>query len=514
MKEPLHFEVYEKTSQRADHINSLTLPTKYPSFVLVFNDDWNDYSYHTWFALWYCESPDSIDLIGELKIINDSESLNIYEELPRSFDEPLPSEFCSLGISSNYYLKLITLFSDKSYAYQVLRYLRDVAIDVNIREKFELTDIYKTSLLRDYSSEKALKEARLILEDRVSINAFSFDFRFNMPYKEELITRWKVKIDYKPKAFNRIFGIIGENGVGKTAMLKQFTRDFIADENKGFRKKPLFNCLTVISSVSSDDYPESEPLNTVPYIYYHLDQNPGNKKKIIDAVNRITQSKSIVEGDSKVTLFLDFIKKVIKNDNLNSYVKDMFRIEIQEEPYYEKKYILNEDVLNSFLSLLSSGQLHVFAMATFLISDMHLSSLIIIDEPEVHLHPSSMVDFMYFLYTLLQMFDSYAIIATHSPLIIREILNPNVYHIIRTEDNIPLVSKVAYDTFGEDIDVLYNKIFNYNEFESIFSITVKDLVSEGKDAKAIEEELSTTLPMNLNARLRISDIVRNNEDNE
>ena len=306
---------------------------------------------------------------------------------------------------------MLTVLQDKALTYEVLRYLRDVAVDVNIREKFENLDAYKVSLLRDYSSEKTLKEARLILEERVLRDAFSFDYRFTMPYNQQIKAQWHIDIDYNPKPFKRIFGLIGENGVGKTSMLRRFTKDFMAKENKGFHTKPLFNSLTVIGSVVSDKYLAFQPNNVVPYIYYHLDQNQEN---------------------------------------------------VQTEPYSEKRYILNEDILKSFLELLSSGQLHIFTMATFLIADMHLSSLVIIDEPEVHLHPSSIIEFMYFLYTLLQIFDSYAIIATHSPLIIREMLNTNVYKIIRTKEDIPMVSRIDFDTFGEDIAVLYNKIFGYN----------------------------------------------------
>lgn len=509
MESPLHFEVYKKRTQRADNPNSLTKPHKYPAFVLIFNDDWNDYSYHSWFALWYCIDKDNIQCIDELKIIKDDNSQNIYEELPKSFDTPLSDEFCSLGISSNYYQRLLTVLQDKALTYEVLRYLRDVAVDVNIREKFENLDAYKVSLLRDYSSEKALKEARLILEERVLRDAFSFDYRFTMPYNQQIKAQWHIDIAYNPQPFKRIFGLIGENGAGKTSMLRRFTKDFMAKENKGFHTKPLFNSLNVISSVASDKYLTSQPNNVVPYIYYHLDQNQENVQNIVRAVNRIATSKYIVDKQSKVKIYLDFIKKVFKNDAVENYLSEMFVEKEQTEPYSEKRYILNEEILKSFLELLSSGQLHIFTMATFLIADMHLSSLVIIDEPEVHLHPSSIIDFMYFLYTLLQIFDSYAIIATHSPLIIREMLNTNVYKIIRTKEDIPMVSRIDFDTFGEDIAVLYNKIFGYNESESIFSITVKHLISEGRDRADIENILTSTLPMNLNARLRIFDSLKN-----
>jgi len=49
----LHFEVQRKHGQRADYGASVESPEQLPSFVLVFNDDWNDFTYRTWFALFY-----------------------------------------------------------------------------------------------------------------------------------------------------------------------------------------------------------------------------------------------------------------------------------------------------------------------------------------------------------------------------------------------------------------------------------------------------------------------------
>ena len=47
---PLHFEVQIKQGQRADYLASVQPPKRYPCFILVFNWDWTDYEYHTWFC--------------------------------------------------------------------------------------------------------------------------------------------------------------------------------------------------------------------------------------------------------------------------------------------------------------------------------------------------------------------------------------------------------------------------------------------------------------------------------
>lgn len=509
MKEKLSFAVQTKASQRADHSNSVRQPEVCPCFVLVFNDDWNDYSYYTWFALWYFNSDGEKRFIGELKILN-RDSENTFDIIPKTFDAPLSSDFCSLGISSRYYQKLITALGNKEKVYEVLKYLRDAAVDVRIKEEFDNLDGFKHSLLRDMSSEKAMKEARMIIEERGSEKAFSFAYRFKVPYNDKSECLWKVHIDYNPKKFSRIFGVIGENGVGKTSMLRNFVADFTSDESGGFRHKPLFNSLSVISSVSSDNYPQSKLDIGIPYNCYSLDQNRENYDTLLGAAERIVQSRALVNGVSKISIYYDVIRILIGSQADSMFVvidKDDDGNGIGNPDSNNMK--LDGESMRNLLPELSSGQLHILAMTTFLIADMHLSSLIIIDEPEVHLHPSSIVDFMILLFRILDRFHSYAIIATHSPLIVREMVNTNVYQFCRADENIPLVSRVAYDTFGEDISTLYCKIFGYDESQSIFSKVVSTLAQRKRkwNTDEIEKFLASELPMNLNARFRIYDIV-------
>lgn len=497
----LNFEVQIKATQRADHPNSVKKPQTVPSFVLVFNDDWDDYSYATWYALWYYTESDEKILVGELKILNREHDI-CYEAIPKQFNTPLPDDFCSLGLNSYYYKNLVDYFG-KEMAYEVLDYLGDVAVDINRREAFEDEKGYKVSLLRDLSSEKALREAKMIIEDRSPAKFFSFNYEFHTPYNSETEVVWKVPVSYEPSILGRVFGVVGENGVGKTSMLKKFVEDFVSKELGGFKFKPLFNSLNVISSVSSDNYPNQEAADNIPYNYYNLDQTRENYDRILGAADRISTSKTLVNNRSKLDLYRDILTEV-----MGDWIAPVFD-EIESDEWDDYELVLNKAELGALLPELSSGQLHILALATYLIADMHLSSLVIIDEPEVHLHPSSVVDFMLFLSNILRKFQSYAIIATHSPLIVREMINTNVYKFVRSNENVPLISRVAYDTFGEDISTLYNRIFGYDESMSLFTKIVETKARKNRrlTVKDIEDELSSELPMNLNARLRIFDIL-------
>lgn len=99
----LHFEVQTKEGKRSDYIDSVKQPKCYPCFILVFNWNWRDHDYNTWFFLFYFASATDKKKIGELKIMNSAQK-NTMDALPEKFDAPLDDSFCSLGINTNYYV--------------------------------------------------------------------------------------------------------------------------------------------------------------------------------------------------------------------------------------------------------------------------------------------------------------------------------------------------------------------------------------------------------------------------
>lgn len=59
---------------------------------------------------------------------------------------------------------------------------------------------------------------------------------------------------------------------------------------------------------------------------------------------------------------------------------------------------------------------------------------------------------------VLEEFESYAIIATHSPLIVREMVSDNVYTLERIGNTLS-VAKIGIECFGEDVSILSDVIF-------------------------------------------------------
>ena len=63
-----------------------------------------------------------------------------------------------------------------------------------------------------------------------------------------------------------------------------------------------------------------------------------------------------------------------------------------EDNPYPKPY-LNKKRLEQLVKQFSTGQLQLFTLITHVCAYIHLNSLVVLDEPEIHLHPRLVTDF-------------------------------------------------------------------------------------------------------------------------
>lgn len=126
------------------------------------------------------------------------------------------------------------------------------------------------------------------------------------------------------------------------------------------------------------------------------------------------------------------------------------------EEFENKLYFYNEEKE----IYLSSGQQTYVDLIVNILALIKPNSLILIDEPENTLHPNLEVDFIKILQEILNDFDSFAIIATHSPTIVREVPESFVRVIKFDESGQPLIDFPSIKTFGADIGTITNYVFD------------------------------------------------------
>ena len=184
----------------------------YP-FVLLENDNWDDYSYKTLFHPVIHLAEGEFVNLKDVKILQLDQGYG-RTEIARTF-EVLDASYCSLGQELAYYESLLTLSSDIRIDY--LTSMRDAAADASIRDLFHGEDGFRVSLLRWGPAERALEDAPAILQgtDRADSKlSFTFHTTFGA---NEFATRFQY--DQIKGLPGRINAIIGYNGTGKTRLL-------------------------------------------------------------------------------------------------------------------------------------------------------------------------------------------------------------------------------------------------------------------------------------------------------
>jgi len=500
----MHFEVYTKyPGYKVSELGSTTTPTQYPCVELVHNDGWNDYDYKDWYGLWYFVDPHTAAFLGDVKIMTRQEKTTS-EALGKGFEGQLDDSFCSLGLNTNYYANLYQYFEDKGLLYDLMRNLRDCAYEPRIYEEFCELYEFRKALMREMSSQEAQKFGWTLLNGRQLGDAYIFSYlsRIKRPDESMQDILLNVQFPFECPDYKRTMCIIGENGMGKTQLLCGLTESLVNAVSTRFNKLPLFNGCLVICSTPYDKYPPATPKDKIHYLKISVEQT---KHDLIDELGmsiELIKERPSIGGKNMIELYYQTIV-----DQIGEVVKPI--LEWVEDPKvpWEGEYVYRDKELRRVIDIMSSGQLHLFSLITQIYTNIHFSTLLIIDEPEVHLHPHTVVEFMKILANILTRFRSFAIIATHSPLIVREVISKNVQVLQEVDNHLQLVS-VPYNTFGEDITTLYYKIFDYDIKDSFFTHVIKQMIwTYELSYEQIIQRLGQEVDLSLNALLTIRDLV-------
>ena len=147
----------------------------------------------------------------------------------------------------------------------------------------------------------------------------------------------------------------------------------------------------------------------------------------------------------------------------------LFRSRLEEE-YYKAA------VIERF-SMLSSGHKNILLTLVSLVNYVEEKTLVILDEPEEHLHPPLVSALIRALSVLLTYRNGVAVIATHSPVIVQEIPKKCVWK-IRRKGKYHIFNRPEIETFGENLGELTTEIFGYDVGNSGFHALLKEAVKK------------------------------------
>lgn len=141
---------------------------------------------------------------------------------------------------------------------------------------------------------------------------------------------------------------------------------------------------------------------------------------------------------------------------------------------------------------LSSGQRLFCYIVVNVLGVMRRNSLVVVDEPELFLHPTLEIQFVSMLKQLLRTYGSKALVATHSVVTVREVPSRCVHVFEKTDDGLRITNP-PFETFGGDVQRISSYVFGDRSVSKPHEAWLKDLLKQYGTADAVIEELDEDL---------------------
>lgn len=472
------------------------MPKEYPAFYLT-SDNWDDYSHKTTFYLNFCNNKEEeVIYIGAIKIL-DVENYRAIDTVPKEFYE-LDSNFYSLGQSIDFYTKLSFLVPNYEV---VLKALNDIAIDPQKEEEVREKDRsgFENSLIRFSEARMTLDE---IFKNEIQEKTFSFNYEFwHMNYGRGIEQESPIDITFnfdKDEILPyRINAIIGKNGVGKTQIIKNLSEElsgmrFSDDEEFGSifeaieekKQYPDFSKIITVSYSAFDNFRKMENKEKIKFNYvycglYKSERGEDKRLSVDEIKGNIIEAKQEIANRGRTEEWFNCVKLMSESTDMVGMIE---------------KAEFSEDIQ------LSSGELVILSCITDIIKYISEQSLILFDEPELHLHPNAVSNFMKMLNSILDAYNSYSIISTHSPIIIQEISSRSVNIILREADY-TFVRRLGIECFGETIDNINKDVFYFDNSSLNYKKRLENVI-QNKSYEEINKQFEDKLGLNTKIYLK------------
>jgi hypothetical protein len=151
---------------------------------------------------------------------------------------------------------------------------------------------------------------------------------------------------------------------------------------------------------------------------------------------------------------------------------------------------------------LSSGEISFLRFAAQTSLHIENGSLLLLDEPETHLHPNFISQMVLLLDNLLAQTGSGAIISTHSVYFVREVF-PAQVTVLRIDDSGNVIAEhPRLRTFGADVGAISYFVFGEDEPSQLAARVEKRLLSRFRTWDELHSEYKDELSLELLGALR------------
>lgn len=466
--------------------------------VYLLFDMWDDFGWKTLFHL-HIATVEGIQEVGDVKILRreglgGAVALSTEEFIDEQFPELSRADFASLGQSLAYYRRLLDRGAEGR---EILRALCDVAADPLLRAEWADDEAFTTSLLRFSDAKGALSDAPALIADTAPQRRDpSFTYKVTL---DGARAPHEVRFDFKRGGVpsRRVHVVIGPNGTGKTALLHAMGADFAEFGNtrrevaqKGEISASMeepFRRQILVSMNSFDAYriPTVAPQSSFRFV--------GPRWSVGEVVADVPTGP-IAPGDwarwltrrfpNRQAFIANIIPKPVplrQEDVASLWRDDTVRGILRA--VLGDAYLVLEAGKNIGATHLSAGQHALLSILAGLHKDLVDFSLVLVDEPESHLHPSYLYQFSRVLNVMLEQRDSYAVVCTHSPLVLQDVPTDCVT-ILDRDDRTPVVRRLGLQSYGAGVGELSFAVFGADPHEAKWAEVLKGLATTTDEPSA------------------------------
>lgn len=409
-----------------------------------------------------------------------------------------PSNAVSLANEIDYYYKLRKLLNEEEMV-QFLKGICDGAFYYANFNDFKEWPGFSGSIFRN----KSVSEAILRKGFQIAMGSYAPEDTFTVNVSTLPSTFGQVGFSFDNTSSigkTNVNVMIGKNGLGKSYIINHITKLMtgLMDNPESW---PYFHKLVVVGfSPFETFYTQNTLLKALDQKYTTSKIKLSNKEKIVRKL-RINEyayigfrnSEGVFDPSWPKQYSAKSLVKVIEYDNDNSWWSDKSRFDLLSETLrlslkfdhiclslkkggvlsldkgvlgsiqqYKHEILYEEGISfikDGILQQLSSGQMMYSYMLPALVAEIEDESLLLIDEPELYLHPTLEVGLISMLKHLLEKTSSYAIIATHSAVMAREVPKEGV-RILRESEFGTRVVDPTFQTLGESLDLVIGEAFD------------------------------------------------------
>ncbi len=466
--------------------------------VYLINNKWDDwFEFETLYQLFYDDSSRQRHTIGYVKI----GQINMQRDqrrasLPTIFSN-LDENFFSLGQDESYY-QILKDFDDE-IGHKIMISLNDIAYDLELFEKAQNEKVTKISLLRDVPVNTVKEQFNRLAHGGEALT--SYDFTYTAPKSKNTALYVELSFNVQPKSNppTNIHVVIGRNGVGKTHLLNNILNSLLSSEKT--TKYGIFDATKAtlfanVVFVSFSAFDETEPIEEkrdktkgLQYSYIGLkrikkgDDKDNSPKSPLMLANEFIKSLKKCQLGTKKERWLNAIN-ILKSDPIFHEADISSLIDLDEQNF--------EIQTREIFKKLSSGHKIVLLTITRLVETAKEKTLVMLDEPESHLHPPLLSAFIRSLSELLILRNGVAIIATHSPVILQEVPRSCAWILNRSGISTK-AERPERETFGENVGTLTQDIFGLEVTNAGFYNLLKASVNENNSYEELISSFNNQL---------------------